>query len=592
MSTFDFRALAIDVTGGQGALGLASPANALQISERVALRLTTQSDGIFGGTGGNFLNTLVIDDLRDLTNDMSIGIIDSGFVTLTLVMAGQVITGTYLYLSTEKLTTSGGANGYLVDVENTGALDTLTAGADLADLLVGAVAAPSADYGFFDLLQFDEIETWRERGAISDGITTEDARSVAYLYGAAFDRAPDFAGLNYWIDQYERGLSLNEIAGYFVGSAEFETLYGASAILSNAAFLEQVYNNTLKRVSDQAGFDFWLGHLDDGLSRAELVAYFSASEEYRSLNLTILGLDESSLGVWHIVEISADVPIPVASGSLITMEPQEDYAYQTAIDDGTITTNVAYADYLTGIGNGTVSWNDSTRFVTGNSLPEYQTDGGSNPFNPSAQAISYEIPLIPDPSGSATYYNVPFTAGVAVNSVVFRPFAAEWFDDDRNSGWQEDPFITLADLDFSNAHTQPDGTYHYHGVPEGLIDDVPTTVHSPIVGWAADGFPIYSHHLYADPFNPNSDIIVFDSSWELKSGNRPDGPGGTYDGTYVEDYVYNAALSTLDELNGRWAVTPEFPNGTYYYVVTDAFPYIPRGLIGTIDQSFVETFGM
>lgn len=74
-----------------------------------------------------------------------------------------------------------------------------------------------------------------------------------------------------------------------------------------------------------------------------------------------------------------------------------------------------------------------------------------------------------------------------------------------------------------------------------------------------------------------------------QKANRPkddDGPGGKYDGTFVQDYEYVKGSGDLDECNGRTGVTPEFTNGTYYYVVTDAYPFIPRLFRGTPDSSF------
>ena len=77
------------------------------------------------------------------------------------------------------------------------------------------------------------------------------------------------------------------------------------------------------------------------------------------------------------------------------------------------------------------------------------------------------------------------------------------------------------------------------------------------------------------------------SSWRLKAGNRPDdGPGGRYDGTFSADYEYVEDLGDLDECNGRFGVTPEYPDGTYYYVITEDFPVIPRCFKGRPDKSF------
>ena len=111
------------------------------------------------------------------------------------------------------------------------------------------------------------------------------------------------------------------------------------------------------------------------------------------------------------------------------------------------------------------------------------------------------------------------------------------------------------------------------------------------MGYAADGYPIYYKYLYTDSTNANSGISAFQSSYTLKNGTRSgDGitaPNGIYDGTYVQDYEYISTLSELDECGGRFGVTPDYPNGTYYYVLTDNWPYIPRCLKGKyVDNSF------
>ena len=49
-----------------------------------------------------------------------------------------------------------------------------------------------------------------------------------------------------------------------------------------------------------------------------------------------------------------------------------------------------------------------------------------------------------------------------------------------------------------------------------------------------------------------------------------------------QDYEYVEGLGDLDQCNGRFGVTPEFPEGIYYYVVTDDFPFFTRCLKGDI----------
>ena len=98
------------------------------------------------------------------------------------------------------------------------------------------------------------------------------------LYQAAFNRTPDVEGLGYWIGQMDKGAeNLNHVAAGFVGSAEFKTLYGQN--VSDNAFLTALYSNVLHRAPDQAGFDYWNGRVNAGMTRPDILASFSESVE-------------------------------------------------------------------------------------------------------------------------------------------------------------------------------------------------------------------------------------------------------------------------------------------------------------------------
>lgn len=72
--------------------------------------------------------------------------------------------------------------------------------------------------------------------------------------------------------------------------------------------------------------------------------------------------------------------------------------------------------------------------------------------------------------------------------MVVDPYAAECYQNDRNSGWQLAALANPLGFDENNAHVQPSGAYHYHGAPTALL----TTDAAPgLVGFAGDGFPIY-----------------------------------------------------------------------------------------------------
>lgn len=178
---------------------------------------------------------------------------------------------------------------------------------------------------------------------------------------------------------------------------------------------------------------------------------------------------------------------------------------------------------------------------------------------------------------------------MAVNRVPFEPGTQEFYYDDRQSGWNYEAIGGTSDLgiDLSLAHVQPNGAYHYHGTPLGLVAKLGGGAgRMLLVGWAADGFPIYTANGHDDPRDPKSPVRTLKSSYRLEKGVRPDGPGLGYDGRFAEDFEYVTGLGDLDECNGRVSVTPEFPAGNYCYFVTDEFPRISRFWRGVLDDSF------
>lgn len=100
--------------------------------------------------------------------------------------------------------------------------------------------------------------------------------------------------------------------------------------------------------------------------------------------------------------------------------------------------------------------------------------------------------------------------------------------------------------------------------------------HSPVIGYAFDGNPIYGCYGYSDPLNLNSTPKVMKSSYRLTEVQRANGT--IPDGSYIEDYVYEEGLGDLDQYNGRYCKTPEYPGGTYAYFVTvdPDDTYLPR----------------
>ena len=220
------------------------------------------------------------------------------------------------------------------------------------------------------------------------------------------------------------------------------------------------------------------------------------------------------------------------------------------------------------------------RYIKSDGLPNHshgQFPNRSNPNAISAQSYNFKVSLTPRITSDTTTLRNSQYFGVALNGVPFDPGTEEYWKGDRN--WRYEALSETIDLglDNNNAHVQPNGGYHYHGLPKQLIGMLDKGSRFILVGWAADGFPIYY-----DAEQKHQ------SSYQLKQGQRQDGPGGSYDGQFVQDYSYIANSGDLDECNGTFAKTNEFPDGTYLYVLTKTFPTIPRCFKGRPDNSFVK----
>ncbi|MEB4590893.1 DUF4214 domain-containing protein [Candidatus Thiothrix sp. Deng01] len=126
------------------------------------------------------------------------------------------------------------------------------------DSLVGMESIEFLDKSFFD---------------------SEQARQVYRLYEAAFDRAPDRGGLQYWVNEYVSGVSLVDIANGFTQSAEFMKLYPAD---SDTAFINGLYHNVLERAPDQAGMSYWQDSMQHGVTAQEILFSFSESTENKT----------------------------------------------------------------------------------------------------------------------------------------------------------------------------------------------------------------------------------------------------------------------------------------------------------------------
>jgi YHYH protein len=247
----------------------------------------------------------------------------------------------------------------------------------------------------------------------------------------------------------------------------------------------------------------------------------------------------------------------------------------------------------------TAAWSCSStlRSIRANGLPDHAVGTFPNADNPntiSAQNISASVTVTPTATSVVTPRVGPMNKpGIALNGIVFDPGTAGTCNDAGTcqQGGQTVGNWSLEALgqsffkwgtDSSNAHVQPDGVYHYHGIPEGLANKLNKGNAMTLIGWAADGFPIYSRYGHTAATDASSALKVVAASYRFKTAPDANRPATTLYpmGTFTQDYEYVAGLGDLDECNGRTGVTPEFPGGIYHYFATDTYPYLQRCVKG------------
>ncbi|MGL2964600.1 YHYH protein [Flavobacterium sp. RSB2_4_14] len=271
----------------------------------------------------------------------------------------------------------------------------------------------------------------------------------------------------------------------------------------------------------------------------------------------------------------------------------------------------------------TVQYNTTYSYVSATGIPAYITgpfqDG--NPSLATAQNKIFRIPLNPV-QGSGTVATTGGNIGVFKNGVALFDYrdGVAWSTTTNalcggpgnppcaggpaaTQAWNRDAVpAERPGFDCAKAHPAM-GNYHHHQNPSAfnldltvlsnVCDTYPAdglyvinpSQHSPLLGFAYDGFPIYGAYAYTNT-NGTGAIARMKSSYQLRTNTtRTNGPAvnATYfNGYFREDYEYVAHPSDptyLDSHNGRFCVTPEYPNGIYCYFTTvdanhnSAYPY-------------------
>ena len=285
----------------------------------------------------------------------------------------------------------------------------------------------------------------------------------------------------------------------------------------------------------------------------------------------------------------------------------------TPIEDGVLA-NVQSVDY-----------SEEWVYITATGIPAYITgpflDG--NPSLAQNQNAIYKLPLMPiENTGTPTATNGG-NIGIFINGVSLFDYrdGVAWNNNtmslcggppggnppcpggpNGNQDWNRDAIpAEMGGFDCNKAHPAM-GNYHHHQNPSAFNLDliivsnicetypadglyvIDTESHSPLIGFAYDGFPIYGAYGFANA-DGTGGIVKMNSSYELSGAttrlNGPDVNNTYFEGYFREDYNYVSHPEEfyLDEHNGRFAITPEYPEGIYaYYATVDenhnsAYPY-------------------
>ena len=225
-------------------------------------------------------------------------------------------------------------------------------------------------------------------------------------------------------------------------------------------------------------------------------------------------------------------------------------------------------------------------YIKATGIPDYNIGPfNGNPNVPANDNATFDIPRNPQPATTHTATGLG-AIGVLINGVdVFNMSDAMSYQNlnvwHNNAGVVEAP-----SFDAAKAHPQQQGVYHNHENPVSLESEIGATSTNPtVIGYAIDGYPIMNDYASLTSGGP---VVKMSSSYQLRTySNNIRGNGGPTvstqfpDGYFEEDYQYVNNAGLLDQYNGAFIYTPQFPNGTYaYFATTDAtntnaaYPYL------------------
>ena len=230
-----------------------------------------------------------------------------------------------------------------------------------------------------------------------------------------------------------------------------------------------------------------------------------------------------------------------------------------------------------------VHYTSSNVYISCSCIPGYDIGPwAGNPNQAENQDFCYKITRNPQEASIHQQTGMGHI-GVWSNGVsIFN--AKDAFSYNNQGVWNQDALVFEGStFDECLGHPAPNGEYHNHINPTCLYDDLDDQNHSPIIGYAFDGFPVYGAYAYSN-VDGTGVIKRMETSYQLRSITQRNslsdgtalspnqyGPnvGTQYPlGSYLEDYEYVEGSGDLNEFNGRFCITPDYPNGVFAYFVT------------------------
>lgn len=248
-----------------------------------------------------------------------------------------------------------------------------------------------------------------------------------------------------------------------------------------------------------------------------------------------------------------------------------------------------------------VQYSAANVYISCTCIPGYDIGPwAGNPNSPANQNFVFKITRTPQVNTGTKAVTPLGHIGVWTNGVSM--FNAKDARSYQSAGvWNQNAIVVEGpSFDDCLGHPAPNGEYHHHLNPTCLYYDNDASIHSPIIGYSFDGYPVYGAFAFSNT-NGTGAYRRMESSYRLRNITaRTSLPDGTMLNTnqygpainvqyplgyYIEDYEYIQGLGDLDEHNGRFAITPDYPNGTYAYYVT-----LDSNLLGTYPYTVGPTY--